>query len=178
MGKRTMRTRQGIGRLFPFAVLLLLIALGQGCGAASGSTETNDTVYDLAHNTERKSILEETAAVLLLNNYTIEYSDDRRNQAALMTYWRMASQTVFDDSAAKTMWVRDRAILHITPRGRSTVVQNAYLMVNATLEFDVQRRVGDEGAWERIIPAPASAKFYSSMVKDIRTRMLKYHFEL
>jgi hypothetical protein len=158
-----------------WGVQLLVIV---GCGSSLSSLDNDGLLFDLAHNTERSKIMEETTAVLGLNNFTIEYSDLNRDRAALQTQWRTTSETVIQDTAIRRISIRDRAILHITPRGRSTVVTNVYLMVNATLEFEVQARTGKEGAWETISPPPHYQQQYRSIVKDIRNRMLKYHYEL
>lgn len=155
-----------------------MLYLGLGCGSSTGSVSQGELVFDLAHNTERSKIIEETTAVLQLNNYTIEYSDLNRERAALQTYWRTTTQTVVHDTVVRQVVLRDRAILHITPRGRSTVVTNVYLMVNATLEFELQAQNENGGAWEPVSPPQRFTQLYASIVKDIRNRMLKYRYEL
>lgn len=154
------------------------LLVGLGCGSLTGFINQGSTSFDLAHNTERSKIIQETIAVLQLNNFTIEYSDLNRDRAALQTYWRTTTQTVVRDTVVRQVVLRDRAILHITPRGRSTVVTNVYLMVNATLEFELQAQNEDGGAWEPVAPAPQYTQLYTSIVKDIRNRMLKYRYEL
>lgn len=155
-----------------------MLLLSVGCGSSTGSVGQGELVFDLAHNTERSKIIEETTAVLQLNNYTIEYTDLNRERAALQTYWRTTTQTVVHDTAVRQIVLRDRAILHIAPRGRSTVVTNVYLMVNATLEFELQAQKEQGGAWEPVSPPQEYTQLYASIVKDIRNRMLKYRYEL
>ncbi len=155
-----------------------ILFVGLGCGVSTDAVRQGELVYDLAHNTERSAIIEETSAVLRLNNYTIEYVDLSRERAALQTYWRTTTRTVIHDTVVRQVVLRDRAILHITPRGRSTVVTNVYWMVNATLEFELQAQQEQGGAWEPTPPPQPYLQLYSSIVKDIRNRMLKYRYEL
>ncbi len=147
------------------------------CATSTGETDRRRATYDLAHNTERIHIIQEAIAVLQLHDFTIEYADTTRNRSAVQTYWRMSKTMVPLGANNEEAWLRDRAVLNISPRGRSTVYQRAYLMVNATLQFEVEQRVGSS-TWQRIPPPPERLKLYESIVKEIRNRMLKYHYEM
>ncbi|MGH2566865.1 MAG: hypothetical protein ACRDGA_00875, partial [Bacteroidota bacterium] len=90
------------------------------CASSVHSTESTLLVYELAHNTERTPIMNETSTVLQLHNFTIEYSDAGRNQSALQTHWRHGLLPP-EDSLGSATWIRDRALLHISPRGKSSI---------------------------------------------------------
>lgn len=130
--------------------------------------------YDLAHNTERSSIMNETTQILNLYNFIIESSDLRRDRGALQTFWRTnEGRTAVNDS--ERVVLRDRVFLHISPRGKSSIQYNTYQMVNATIEFEVQMNRG--GSWVDVKPFKEFEDQYKAIVRDIRNRMLRYQIE-
>lgn len=134
--------------------------------------KVEDSLFDLAHNTERNQIAREVVIVLQMNNYLIEFDDPQRDWATVQTVWRTHPKAMETDSGM--MMVRDRALLHISHRGRSSIIYNAYPMVNATLQFETQtQRLGND-TWVDIPPPKQLAAQYRMLVKDIRNRMLKY----
>ena len=130
--------------------------------------------FDLAHNTERSLIMNETTQILNLYNFIIESSDLRRDRGALQTFWRTNEGLTAGHDTERVV-LRDRVFLHITPRGKSSIQYNMYLMVNATLEFEVQINKG--GSWVDIAPFKEFEDQYKSIVRDIRNRMLRYQNE-
>lgn len=145
--------------------------------ASSSHSEPTLLIYQLAHNTERVRIINETSLVLQLHNFTIEHVDAGRNQSALRTHWRPVLSTP-SDTLDRAIWIRDRALLHISPRGKSTIMKDVYQMVIAKLQFEVEMKTGERGDWIVIFPVESFRDHYASIVKDIRNRMLKYRYEL
>ena len=142
--------------------------------STTGELRSVNPSYDLAHNTERSLIIDETTQILNLYNFILESSDLRRDRGALQTFWRTNEGLMAAQDTEKVI-LRDRAILHISPRGKSSIQYNMYLMVNATLEFEVQINKG--GSWVDIVPFKEFEDQYKSIVRDIRNRMLRYQNE-
>jgi hypothetical protein len=160
-----------------WVIVSVSLVMAFGCAAGSESIDRTGLTYVLAHNTERRQIIEETSSTLQLHSYVIEYTDFNRDRAALQTFWRPSSASPADAPFIGTLRVRDRAILHIAPRGRSTIHQNVYLMVNASLQFEVEQQDAN-GRWVAVPPSSTLRALFESIVKDVRNRMLKYHYEL
>ena len=142
--------------------------------STTGEVRSLAPSYDLAHNTERSLIISETTQILNLYNFILESSDLRRDRGALQTFWRTNEGLVAAQDTEKVI-LRDRAFLHISPRGKSSIQYNAYQMVNATIEFEVQ--MNKEGSWVDIVPFKEFEDQYKSIVRDIRNRMLRYQIE-
>jgi hypothetical protein len=132
----------------------------------------DNSIFDLAHNTERNQIASETILILQMNNYLIEYDDPQRDRSTVQTQWRVHATGFETDSGMAV--VRDRALLHISRRGRSSIFYNVYPMVIATIEFETQQKSKEGDSWLDISPPKQLVRQYKVMVKDIRTRMLKY----
>lgn len=156
---------------------IVVVLRVMGCSSSTGATDSDALLYPLAHNTERAQIITETTGILQLYDFTIEYTDLNRDRSAMQTYWRTVHQDASPNEKTIPVWIRDRAILHISPRGRSTIQQNVYLMVNATLQFEIQMRLDSEDEWNSITPTKEYKDQYAAIIKDIRNRMLRYRYE-
>ncbi len=159
-----------IFKLFKIFPLFLITS----CFLFKSTPEPGVIFIPLAHNTERIKIMEETILILNLYNFTIEYSDPNRNQSAVQTQWRVGQIISVGKSETLKVLVRDRAFLHISPRGKSSIY-NPYQMVNATLEFEFEIRRND--LWEKANPPRQYVEQYQAIVRDIRSRMLRYRYE-
>lgn len=155
-------------------ILALSIAM-VGCASVADREGESRLSYQLAHNTERTLIATETAAVLQLYDFTIEYNDPGRQRGMLQTLWRTVTKPVDREDPVGSY--RDRARLNITRRGRSSVVYNVYFMVNASIEFECQMRDDATSTWKSCDPPEFLRKQYETIVKDIRNRMMKYDAE-
>lgn len=165
----------------PFITIMIFKALKifplfliTSCFLFKSTPEPGIIFIPLAHNTERIKIMEETTFILHLYNFTIEYSDPNRNQSAIQTHWRVSQALAIENSETLKVMVRDRAFLHISPRGKSSIY-NPYQMVNATLEFEFEIR--RDNLWEKTNPPRQYIEQYEAIVRDIRSRMLKYRYE-
>ena len=156
--------------LLKASIALLFVS----CFLFKGVPEPGSIIIPLAHNTERIQIMKETTFILHLYNFTIEYSDPNRNRAAIQTQWRINQMFAVEEGETLKVLVRDRALLHISPRGKSSIY-NPYQMVNATLEFEFEIRRND--LWEKANPPKRFIDQYLSIVRDIRNRMLRYRYE-
>jgi len=168
-----MRVRQFIG-FWKKPMLWAAVSVSWVACSTTGEVRTLTPSYDLAHNTERSLIINETTQILNLYNFILESSDLRRDRGALQTFWRMNEGLMAAQDTGKIV-LRDRAFLHISPRGKSSIQYNLYLMVNATIEFEVQ--INKEGSWVDIVPFKEFEDQYKSIVRDIRNRMLRYQIE-
>ena len=156
-------------------VFLFLVSSGVLSCVGHGVSQKTSPSYELAHNTERSIIINETSDVLTLYNFVIESTDLQRDRGALQTFWRTNYGYRMYENDSMSVALRDRAFLHITRRGKSSIVYNVYNMVNATLEFELQLR--EDGAWVDIEPSKEYEDQYKTIVRDIRTRMLRYEKE-
>jgi hypothetical protein len=158
-----------------WGVIIVCAAIGGSCSASVEGEKGTRVSYTLAHNTERDLIASETAMILQLYDFTIELNDPTRQHGSLQTQWRQIVQPVM--VADRPMIARDRALLHLSRRGRSSVVYNVYFMVNAAIEFEFQSKEEGTNTWSPAKPPPEMLEQYAAIVKDIRNRMLKYQSE-
>lgn len=101
--------------------------------------------------------------------FTIEFADARRNYEALRTNWRVDSQILRSESGEeKTLQMRDRAILHLSPRGvradRSTAVAS-------TLAFEMEMRSAKKDKWVEITPDPMLQEQYAAIVNELQNSL-------
>lgn len=153
-------------------VILLLVLLLPAC-ASRPKTPTNHHVKPTSHpvapKTSRADIM--TEAVMTLNGFTftIEFANSRRNYEALRTNWRLSTQTIDRaDGEAVTLQVRDRAILHLSPRG---VESDRSTSVASTLEFEMEMKGAKKDSWIKITPDPAVQEQYAAIVQELQNRL-------
>lgn len=148
-----------------------LIGFSLAC-SSSGKTSRRDAKlvsYAVAPKTSRADIV--TESVIALNSYqfTIEFAEARRNYEALRTNWRLNTQTMQTEGGEKTLQLRDRAILHLSPRG----VQSADRSTNvaSTLEFEMEIKGAKKDSWIAITPDPIFQEQYAALVADLQNRL-------
>lgn len=169
MGERTAKKFGMPSKGIAVGVMSLAIC---ACGS---SGQGGATSYDLAHNAERSRIMTETSEVLSLYNFNVESTDQQRDRGAIQTFWRTGDGSDKNKSDSTQSAIRDRAFLHVSPRGKSSIQVNVYLMVNATLQFEIQKKKGD--SWVDMTPTKEYLQQYRAIVRDIRNRMLGYQNE-
>ncbi len=149
-----------------FAVIGLLFA----CSFAgkNSSRSARSVSYSIAPKTSRADIISESIIALNSYQFTVEFADGRRNYEALRTNWRLNEQILQTESGEKTLQRRDRAILHLSPRGAQS---NRSSAVASTLEFEMEIKGAKKDSWVRMTPDPAFQEQYAALVADLQNRL-------
>jgi hypothetical protein len=125
--------------------------------------------YSVASKTSRADIMSEAVVTLTGFTFTIEFADSRRNYEALRTNWRLSTQTIARaDGETVTLQVRDRAILHLSPRG---IESDRSTSVASTLEFEMEMKGAKKDSWLDIAPDPAVQEHYAAVVHELQNRL-------
>jgi hypothetical protein len=154
-----------------WSFLLALIGLSFAC-SSSGKTSRRDAKpvsYAVASKTSRADIISESIIALNGFQFTIEFVDARRNYEALRTNWRLNEQILQTESGEKTLQLRDRAILNLSPRGVQSADRST--MVASTLEFEMEIKGTKKDSWIRLTPDPAFQEQYAAIVADLQNRL-------
>jgi len=133
--------------------------------------------YEISFNTDKNYIINEASFILQLYGYMIEIVDPSKDYYVLQTYWRMGDgQMAF---GSDTVWVlfRDRVLIHIIPRGRSSFYFRGYQVYNTVLQFEFQMKSGS-GSWVKANPPGDYLEQYETIIKEIKRRMLRYGVSL
>lgn len=155
--------------------ILIISVLFLSCNTSKETIKREATVFDLAHNAQREQITMEVLSTLPLYSFLLEINDPQTNRRSIQSSWR--TQELRDSSLNNTIQIRDRAILNITPRGKSSVYVNVYAMVNAEIEFEIEKKSSRESQWKKGAPTKEMEDHYKKLVRDIRNRMLRYDNE-
>jgi hypothetical protein len=154
-----------------WSFLFALLGLSFAC-SSSGKASRRDAKpvsYSIASKTSRTDIITESIIVLNSFQFTIEFADARRNYEALRTNWRLHTQTIQTASGEKTLQVRDRAILHLAPRGGQSADRST--TVASTLEFEMEIKGTKKDSWTKLTPDPAFQEQYAAIVADLQNRL-------
>jgi hypothetical protein len=128
-------------------------------------------VLPVAQKTTRSHIITETIIILNGHNFTVQYADSRRNRSALVTDWRMITQTIQLETGNQLLEYRDRVILHLSPRGIQS--DRGQTLVASSLQFQMQMRLEGKDRWVDITPHPTYREEYTSIVHEVQTRLRK-----
>jgi hypothetical protein len=154
---------------------LLLLPLLLSCSAGRNEAGAKLLSFELAPKTERGHVLAESRFVLLSYGYTIEFGDANRNYEALRTHWRPFEQNlVRNNGGEETVELRDRAVLHLSPRGAQS---SRNTQVASRLEFVVQTKSADRKKWIDITPEPGFKEQYQTLVYDIQNRLRRLGYQ-
>lgn len=153
-------------------VILILALLIVAC-ASTQKTPKNRAVkpmsYAVAPKTSRADIMTEAIITLTGFTFTIEFADSRRNYEALRTNWRLSTQTINRaDGETATLQVRNRAILHLSPRG---IESDRSTSVASTLEFEMEMKGAKKDNWIDITLDPAVQEQYAAVVQELQNRL-------
>jgi hypothetical protein len=154
-----------------WSLLSALIGSSFAC-SSSGKASRRDAKpvsYTVASKTSRTDIVSESIIALNSYQFTIEFADARRHYEALRTNWRLNTQTIQTESGEKTLQWRDRAILHLSPRGVQTADRST--AVASTLEFEMEIKGAKKDSWIAITPDPAFQEQYAALVADLQNRL-------
>ena len=125
--------------------------------------------YAVASKTSRTDIVSESIIALNSFQFTIEFVDARRNYEALRTNWRLSTQTLETANGVKSIQVRDRAILHLSPRGVQAADRRT--TVASTLEFEMEIKGAKKDSWSDLTPDPVFQEQYAAIVADLQNRL-------
>lgn len=129
--------------------------------------------YEVSFNTDKSYIINETTFILQLYEYTLEIVDPMRDYYVMQTYWRVRNgQLAFGEDTVDALF-RDRVLIHIVPRGRSSFYFRTYQVYNTILQFEFQVKMGPSN-WVKFSPPEDYLREYMSIVKDLKIRMLRY----
>lgn len=170
LDNRTTRRWAHFYRLL-FAPLVVFIFLLSSCSPQKQTRqqEAKPISYSVAPQTSRTDIITESIITLNSFAFTIEFADARGNYEALRTSWRLNWQTLRTATGEeKALQVRDRAILHLSPRG--TQADRATL-VASTIDFEMEMKGAKKDSWVDITPDPASQELYTTIIKDLQNRL-------
>jgi hypothetical protein len=150
----------------------LLLATLITCSACSFGRQENAAKllsYEIAPKTDRTPILAESIITLNSFNFVVEFADARRDYEALRTNWRTSFETYTSENGEVKIEVRDRAVLHLSPRGiqsdRSTTA------VASTLEFEMQTKFEKKEKWVSVTPSQSFQEEYKTIVHALQTRL-------
>jgi hypothetical protein len=151
--------------------MLMLALLIVSCSSSKKvqKRDARSVSYPIASKTSRADII--TEGIIALNSYrfSIEFADGRRNYEALRTNWRISTETLQTESGEKTLQLRDRAILHLSPRGVQSADRST--TVASTLEFEMEIKGTKKDSWVGITPDPAFQEQYAALVADLQNRL-------
>jgi hypothetical protein len=125
--------------------------------------------YELAPKTSRAHVLAESVIILNSYNFTVESADSRRDYEALRTNWRRSYETYQSEQGEVKMEVRDRGVLHLSPRGAQS--DRSTTLVASRLEFELQKRDEKKDQWNTITPSPDYEEQYAAITQDIQRRL-------
>jgi hypothetical protein len=153
-------------------VIAIFFLLLTACAPTQKTPKNRDVKpmsYSVASKTSRADIMTETVVTLTGFTFTIEFADSRRNYEALRTNWRLSTQTIGRaDGETVTLQVRDRATLHLSPRG---VESDRRTSVASTLEFEMEMKGTKKDSWLDITPDPAAQEQYAAIVQELQNRL-------
>lgn len=129
--------------------------------------------YDISFNTDKNYIINETAFILQMYEYTLEIVDPMKDYYVIQTYWRVRDGQLAVGVDTVGALFRDRVLIHIVPRGRSSFYFRTYQVYNTIFQFEFQVRMG-AGNWVKFSPPENYLKEYSAIIKELKMRMLKY----
>ncbi|MDZ7363011.1 MAG: hypothetical protein ONB46_20165 [candidate division KSB1 bacterium] len=154
-----------------WSFLFALIGLSFTCSSSGKSSQRSarSVSYSIAPKTSRSDIVTESIIALNSFQFSIEFADARRNYEALRTNWRFSSQTLQTENGEKVVQLRDRAILHLSPRGVQSIDRST--SVASTLEFEMEIKGTKKDSWTRLTPAPIFQEQYVTIVADLQNRL-------
>lgn len=129
--------------------------------------------YEVSFNTDKNYIINETTFILQLYEYTLEIVDPMRDYYVIQTYWRVRNgQLSFGEDTVDALF-RDRVLIHIVPRGRSSFYFRTYQVYNTVFQFEFQVKMGS-GNWVKFSPPEDYLREYTAIIKELKIRMLRY----
>ncbi len=160
------------GRL---AGMLLVMFILTQCAGSKQIDRARVLSYPIADKTLRGDVLTQSAIVLSGYNFTIEYANVEALRAALVTNWRMLSETIPTEEGEELLEYRDRATINFSVRGYQG---KRVPLVYSTIQFEMQMRTTQSGKWSPVTPGPQFNDQYTAIVYQIKNRLrrLGYRF--
>jgi len=129
--------------------------------------------YEVSFNADKSYIINEATFILQLYEYTLEIVDPTKDYYVVQTYWRVRDgQIPFGSDTVEALF-RDRVLVHVVPRGRSSFYFRTYQVYNIVFQFEFQVKMGANN-WVKFSPPKDYLKEYSDIIKELKIRMLKY----
>jgi hypothetical protein len=154
-------------------ILTLFLLLFISCRGKDLTDSKGFVSYEISFNTDKNYIINEASFILQLYEYNIEILDPTKDYYVIQTFWRLRDgQMAF---GSDTVWAlfRDRVLMHIIPRGRSSFYFRGYQVYNTVLQFEFQVQMG-QGNWVKATPPKEYISEYETIIKEIKRRMLRY----
>ncbi len=129
--------------------------------------------YEVSFNTNKVYIVNEVSFILQLYEYTLEIVDPTKDYYVIQTYWRIRDGQIPFGSDTVVALFRDRVLIHIVPRGRSSFYFRGYQVYNTVFHFEFQVKMGSNN-WVKFSPPEYYLREYSEIVKELKMRMLRY----
>ena len=156
------------GLTVTIAILLLV-----GCFSGQKKNNVKTISFMVAPKTSRRHIITETTVTLNMYNFTVQYANSTYDYKALRTHWREGREApIAWKEPEDALGVRDRAILHLSPRGQETGGGDVTL-VASTLQFEMQKRDWKKKKWVYVTPDSVYLDQYRRLVGDLRDRLRK-----
>lgn len=150
--------------------LLALLMVITACSAGRNKNQVKPVTFSVASRTSRPHIITETTITLHTFNFTIEYANSHYDHEALKTHWRGGAEApIAMENEDEGFGIRDRAILHLSPRGKEP--GSATTLVASTLEFEMQKIDTKKKKWIYVTPDVIYQSQYAAIVSDLRDRL-------
>ncbi len=162
-----------LGGFLRVGVILVSSLLFFSCWTKELTGSKGVVSYEISFNTDKNYIINEASFILQLYGYAIEIVDPIKDYYVLQTYWRMGDGKMAVGSDTLWVSVRDRVLIHIIPRGRSSFYFRGYQVYNTVLQFEFQMSSGS-GVWVKATPPKDYLDEYEMIIKEIKRRMLRY----
>lgn len=157
-----------------YKILTLLICLAFiSCKGGYLADGKGFVSYEVSFNADKSYIINEATFILQLYEYTLEIVDPTKDYYVVQTYWRIRDGQIPFGSDTVTALFRDRVLIHIVPRGRSSFYFRTYQVYNTVLQFEFQVKMGANN-WVKFSPPRDYLMEYSEIVKELKMRMLRY----
>lgn len=151
-------------------LLMFLMFIITSCTMGRIKSHPKPLSYAVAPKTTRAHIITECIITLNAYNFTIEFANSLRNREALRSNWRTGDEIPFAASE-DGVYVRDRAILHLSPRGKQPGRETT--LVASSLQFEMQKIDFKKKKWIYVTPDSIYQQQYASIADDLKTRLRK-----
>ncbi len=155
-------------KLVLFAGLIAALSMSSCSLFKRDGKSPEPVIFEIGPRTTRADILRQVTVALNSFGYLIEYSDRNKDYAALITEWRQTGTDVDDPELQEMVQTRDRAMLHLSPRGYQG---DRVSLVVSKLQFEVQVKVGDDDAWTTIAAPAELVREYKEIIDVVRRRL-------
>jgi len=157
------------------SIIGLLPFVALQCAGKNSLYSSKAVSYPIDAITKRADIVNQSIFAMAGFGFTTEYANAADNFSAVRSEWRLQEQFLVDDPDGAPVMMRDRALLHLTPRGTSGAQAER---VASRIEFQVQINNGADDKWLAVEPFPVHKEEYLKIISDLKIRLnrLGYRF--